>query len=144
MKLRIRPMHAITNMIEMPLRTCWTGSGRPLIHPAGPFSGFMIQAVMIVAATPPTMMARICWSLKRFFIAILPRLAWAHRAPHDLNALRLRQTAQRLCRVQAKDRASGVALDDERAAALAIGRRVGHRDALDPVGDGKIGRDVAA
>ena len=45
------------------------------LQPAGPDCGFMIQAVMMVAATPPMMMARICWSLKKFFIAIAPRPA---------------------------------------------------------------------
>src|SRR5262249_30391277 len=138
MKLRISPTQPITNMIARPLRTCWTGSGRPLIHPAGPFSGFMIHAVMMVAATPPTIMASTCWSLKRFFIVIVPRLAWAHRAPYDRNVLGLRQVAQGLCRVEAKGRPGRVALDHESAATLAVGGRVGHRDALGPIDDGEI------
>src|SRR5215813_2220887 len=144
MKLRISPTQPITNMIARPLSTCWTGSGRPLIQPAGPFSGFMIHAVMMVAATPPTIMARTCWSLKRFFIATVPRLAWAHRAPYDRNVLRIRQTGQGLCWVEAKDRPGRVALDHKGAAALAVGSRVGHCDALGAIGDGKIRRDVAA
>src|ERR1700752_490309 len=117
MKLRISPTQPITNMIARPLRTCWTASGRPLIHPAGPFSGFMIHAVMMVAATPPMMMARTCWSLKRFFIAMVPQRARAHCAPDDLNALGLWQVVQCLCRVQAKDCAGRVAFDDKGAAA---------------------------
>src|SRR5580704_1680120 len=103
----------------------------------------MIHAVMMVAATPPTMMARTCWSLKRFFIAMVPRLAWAHCAPDDLNALGLRQAVQCRCRVQAKDCAGRVAFDDNGAAALAVARRVGHRDPLNSIGDGEIGGDVA-
>ena len=75
---------------------------------------------------------------------MVPQLAWAHCAPDDLNALGLRQAAQRLCRVQTKNCAGRIAFDDEGAAALAIRRRVGHRDPLNSVGDGEIGRDVAA
>ena len=46
--------------IRTPERTVWVAGASPLIHPAGPACGFMIQAVISVAATPPTMMARTC------------------------------------------------------------------------------------
>ena len=46
--------------IRTPETTVWVAGANPLIHPAGPADGFMIQAVIRVAATPPTMMARTC------------------------------------------------------------------------------------
>ena len=50
MKVTSNPRLARTSTITKPLRTAWVEGARPLIHPAGPDCGFMIQAVMIVAA----------------------------------------------------------------------------------------------
>ena len=60
MELTSNPTLAITKAMAMPLRVCCAAGGSPLIHPAGPDCGFMTQAVMIAAATLPTMMASIC------------------------------------------------------------------------------------
>src|ERR1700751_2091228 len=126
-----------------PLSVCWTEVGSPLIQPAGPDCGFMIQAVMTAAAMLPMMIARICWSLKKFFMAG-PPLAWAHGAPHNGDALCGRQVLKHLGRCQSENCASGVAFDHQRAGAGAIGCGVGQRDPLQALGDGEIGRDVAA
>ena len=70
-----------------------------------------IQAVMIVAATPPTIIARICWSLKKFFIAIAIRLAGTHGTPRHGNALSTGKVYQDLCRRDTEDCAGGGAFD---------------------------------
>ena len=63
------PMPESRMMITVPLSTVCVDAESPLIQPAGPDCGFMIQAVTMVATMPPTMIAQICWSLNRFFIA---------------------------------------------------------------------------
>src|SRR5579863_716035 len=101
-----RPMAASTSTMRVPLMTAWVVGASPLIQPAGPDCGLRIQAVIMVAATPPMMMARICWSLNRFFIG----LARIDRAPHHGDALRARKLDQHPRRRQAEDGAGGVAL----------------------------------
>src|ERR1700730_14136296 len=124
MKVTSNPRLARTSTITKPLRMAWVEGERPLIHPAGPDCGFIIQAVIIVAATPPMMMARICWSLKRFFIRVAPRLAGVRGAPDHGNALGVRQVQKHFCRGQAEDCAGGIAFDNVSADAGAVGRRV--------------------
>src|SRR5450756_2209479 len=123
-------MMASTNTIAAPLRMDWVEGESPLIHPAGPDCGLSIQAVMIVAATPPMMIARICWSLKRFFIAFGASLARTHGTPHHRNALRARKLGHDPGRRQPEDGAAGGAFDHKGAGAGAVGRRIGHRLSL--------------
>src|SRR3984893_4110349 len=144
MKVTSNPRLARTSTITKPLRMAWVEGERPLIHPAGPDCGFMIQAVMIVAATPPMMMARICWSLKRFFIGVAPRLAGVLGAPNHRNALGVRQVEEHLCWGQAEDRTGGIAFDDVGAGAGAVRCGVGHGDALHAFAHCEIRRDVTA
>src|SRR5258708_3175108 len=131
-------------MMTTPLRMAWVEGESPLIHPAGPDCGLKIHAVTMVAATPPTIIAMICWSLKRFFIASVAPLAGVHGAPHDGNALSAGKLHQHPGRRQTEDGAGGIALDDKGAGARAIRRRVAHCDPLRGLlgekGNGRVGR----
>src|ERR1700676_122516 len=133
-----------TNTIAAPLSTDWVDGESPLINPAGPDCGLRIQAVMIVAATPPMMIATICWSLNRFFIGSRARLARARSMPNDGDTLSTWKFDQGFGRCQAEDRAGGSAFDDKAAGTGAVRRRVGYRDPLHCVGDVEVGRDVTA
>src|SRR3982074_3187125 len=121
----------------------WVEGWSPLINPAGPDCGLRIRAVMMVAATPPMIIATICWSLKGFFIARLP-LTRAHGTPHHGDALGAGKLHESLCRRTPEHCAVGGALDDKGAGAGAVRRRVGYCDPLHGLGDREVGRDVAA
>src|SRR5260370_12877202 len=131
-------------MMTTPLRMVWVDGESHLLHPAGTDCGLSIHVVMMVAATPPMMIATICWSLKRFFIGWMPPLTGVHGAPHDGNALSAGKLHQHPGRRQTEDGAGGIALDDKGAGARAIRRRVGHCDPLHALGNREAGRDVAA
>src|ERR1700731_5199583 len=137
-------MPASTNTIKAPLKTDWVEGASPLNQLAGPDCRLKIQPVTSVAPTPPTIMARICWSLNGFFIAPGPRLAGVRGAPHHGDALCARQLDQDLGRRQTEDGAGGIAFDDIGAGAGAVRRRIRHRDPLHAFGDREIGRDIAA
>src|ERR1700722_4247206 len=139
-----RPRLASMATITIPLSADCVEGASPLIHPAGPDCGLKIQAVMMETAKPPIIIGRICWSLKKFFISTVVRLAGPHGMPPHGNVLWAGKFYQRLGRVETEDGAGGIAFDDKGAGARAVGRRVGYRDSLDALGYREIGRDVAA
>ena len=109
------PLLKITSNIVIPLRTDWFVGDRPLIQPSSPASGLNITAVISVAATLPTMIAKTGWSRNNLFIASTSS-AGGLGAPHDRDALRGRQIEDHLRRREAEDHAGGVAFDDQNAA----------------------------
>src|ERR1700704_4405552 len=112
-------MLASTKTIAAPLSIDWVEGESPLIHPAGPDCGLRIQAVMIVAATPPMIIATICWSLKRFFIVRLP-LTRAHGTPHHGDALGAGKLCESPCRGTPADCAVGSAFGEKGPGAGAV------------------------
>src|ERR1700683_3830861 len=99
---------------------------------------------MMVAATPPIIIARTCWSFNQFLIARARLSARFVRAPNHRDALRAGQAQQHLRWREPEDGAARVAFDDVGPGAGLIRRGIGHCDPLRAFGYTEIGRDIIA
>jgi hypothetical protein len=97
----------------------------------------------MVAATPPMMIARICWSLNQVFHRRGSASTGSrHATPRE--CFGSREVLSASWSGEAEDGAGGIAFDDKGAGAGAVGRGIGHRDPLHALGYREIGRDIAA